>query len=191
MMELLLLLAATALTARGAIFESNYTQEYLLTGLDPEDAGRMATHRKHGSGQGVLLGRGRVLHVRVRSSGHFADYGDHGLGIFYRQYMDGNPGDWEETAHLLPDDLPTEESSSFYLGIYQTSTATYLNGRTAMRLDSDKYSVGGTPETKPIIMASAFGHTYTGGSSNGFTETGQVYIFTGEYYHWTQVGAVT
>ena len=190
---LVFLLAAFIIACDAA----NFTQELLLTGLVGTS---LATGRKEGSGQGAMLGRGMVLHVRMRSSGQFAyESGESGLGIFYRQYSDGNLGSWQETAHLTPDDLlpdynaiNSEGSESFYIGIVQSKTvtddySTIIGGRYGMRMESDKFSISGTPQSKPVIMASAFGHTYTGDLDNGFKETGQAYIFTGEFYHWTQV----
>ena len=175
----------------------NFTQELFLTGLV---GGSLATERKEGSTQGLMMGRGMVLHVRIRSSGQYAySPGHSGLGIFYRQYSDGNPGAWTDTAHLTPDDLPAdpnsldaEGSQSYYCGIYQSTTATadqavIIGGREGMRMETDKFAVGGTPDSKPFIIVSAFGHTYTGSDANGYSETGQAYVFTGEYYHWTQV----
>lgn len=176
----------------------NFTQEMYLTGALPD--GSRATERKESSTQSVFRGRGMVLNVRIRASGSYAyTSGESGLGMFYRQYTDGNLGSWVETAQLKPDDLPAdpnsldaEGSQSFYAGIYQVSTSdaekkAIIGGRSGMRMENDKFAIGGTPESKPFIMVSAFGHAYTNGNNpNGYAELGQAYVFTGEFYHWTQ-----
>mmetsp|Transcript_24963 Transcript_24963/g.46593 ORF Transcript_24963/g.46593 Transcript_24963/m.46593 type:complete len:1219 (-) Transcript_24963:1842-5498(-) len=176
----------------------NFTQEHYLTGALPD--GSRATERKESSTQGVFRGRGMILNVRIRASGSYAyTSGESGLGMFYRQYTDGNLGSWVETAQLKPDDLPAdpntldaEGSQSFYAGIYQVSTTdsekqTIIGGRTGMRMENDKFAIGGTSESKPFVMVSAFGHSYTNANNpNGYAELGQAYVFTGEFYHWTQ-----
>jgi hypothetical protein len=195
-MKLLLLLAACVSLEVACGVSTNFSQELLLSGPTPTG---VATQRKEGSTQGVFMGRGMILNVRIRSSGAYAYLGDPGLGIFYRQYTAGNLGSWVNTAHLTPDDLPADMnaveaqgSSSFYCGIYQSSTGDadlveIIGGRSGMRMESDKLAIGGSPDTKAFIMVSAFGHTYTAPHSNGYLSTGQAYVFTGEYYHWTQV----
>lgn len=186
-----------ALQSLVTVYGFNYSQELLLSGSTPTG---VATERKEGSTQGVFMGRGMILNVRIRASGGYAyESGESGLGIFYRQYSAGNLGSWTHTALLKPDDLPAdintldaEGSASFYCGIYQSFTTdaekkAIIAERTGMRMESNKFAIGGTPESKPFLMASAFGHTYTGAHANGFAETGQAYVFTGEFYHWTQV----
>lgn len=182
-----------------APYTSNFTQEFYLAGLLGD--GSRATQRKEGTSQGVFRGRGMLLNVRIRASGTYAyTAGESGLGMFYRQYVDGNPGAWVETAQLKPDDLPdspnsldAEGSQSFYAGIYQVTTSdaerkAIIGGRTGMRMEGHKFAIGGNPESKAFVMVSAFGHSYTSENNrNGYAELGQAYVFTGEFYHWTQV----
>lgn len=144
----------------------------------------------------TLKGRGIITEFRIRPAGsrNFIIGRRAGVNIFLRQAIDGELGEWRQAAFLEPDDLPGPDdplapisTMAFVGGMYASKGFDDLGvfeGRDGTRLQLNKHAVSGNPETKNILMLSAFGYTYT---ETAYKGTGAVYLFTGEYYHWTQV----
>ena len=165
--------------------------------------------KKVGLTPSILKGRGMVQDIRLRTSGarnYNADGREAGIYIYLRQVVNGELGQWRQSVFLIPDDLALYPNT--YL-VYPGSTINYVGGiwypknydlavdpdsydttqgRDGMRLEYNKHAVTGNPETTNAVMLSVFGFTYTGEEANSYSATGAAYVFTGEYYHWTQVG---
>mmetsp|Transcript_21164 Transcript_21164/g.39491 ORF Transcript_21164/g.39491 Transcript_21164/m.39491 type:complete len:1204 (-) Transcript_21164:370-3981(-) len=152
-----------------------------------------------GSASPILKGRGMVTEFRIRPSGsrNFAAGGGGdrkaGVYIFLRQAIGGELGQWREATFLVPDDLPGPDDPTapistlaYYCGAFSSKgfpDQGVLGNRDGIRLQTNKHAVGGNPETGNVVIVSAFGYTYT---ETDYLGSGAAYVFTGEYYHWTQ-----
>lgn len=184
----------------------NYPDQQRKTGLSPSIF----------KGRGLVMDlRLRVSGARNENT----DGRQAGVFVYLRQVVNGVLGQWRQSATLFPDDIPyhaewlavpngekskyPRSTSAFVGGVYMLKTSNQLEdpsdptsydimgGRTGLRAEYNKHAVTGNPETTNALMLSAFGVDYSGAFYNSYLSSGAAYVFTGEYYHWTQVYSIT
>lgn len=189
------LLALFILLTLADVHSVNFTQEEVFDQLLNKNFDENYQVATLGTASPILKGRGMVTEFRIRPSGSRNFFSDRsaGIHIFLRQTIDGELGKWRESTYLVPDDLPVDadpaaptSTLAFYCGGFASKGFTDFGAfgdRDGFRLQTDKHTVGGNPETGNVLMVSAFGYTYT---ETAYKAEGAAYVFTGEYYHWTQ-----
>lgn len=199
-----------ALTGNFTVEES-YNEEGCTAHNDvshcPDDTNQ--PEQKFSTVPSIMKGRGMVMDIRSRAAGtrNFNPDGrEGGIYIYLRQFAHGQTGQWRQSAFLFPDDpflsdniltlgskdnICKVNTRAMFGGIYISKSSsndiyvdTIMEGRQGIRLEYDKFAVTGNPETTNAIMVSAFG---VSDLNSAYNNSGAAYVFTGEYYHWTQV----